>query len=602
MSTFGLAFTSALVDFVWQGVLVALVLLAALHTLGRRSAQVRYGLCLLALATLMALPVITTASRFKGTDFVRGGLVTGRPITVVADTGKGLRVEALIRSGTAPSVVSTLQPWILPIWSFGVLLLSLRLVAGGLEVRALRRSITAADDLLRDRGARVASRIGLRRAVQIGISTRADGPSVIGWLRPLILLPPATLMGLTPTQLDAVLAHELAHIRRHDYLVDIFQMVAETLLFYHPAVWWVSHRLRIERELCCDDEAVRVCGDATAYARALVTMAKLQVPAMAMGSTGGSLSDRIRRLLGVSRREPSRSAPWRVVVIGVALLSVTLANVGAQTKPVRFEVASIKPAPPGASLFSNVEFLPGDVVRGDAVPVFALVAAAYDVPWRVVESESPVMNERFAVEARAGAGALPRDAGTFQRTQAGQTRVMREMLKTLLAERFRLALHVEKREFPMYALRVGANGHKLTPTARDCAPKTATDASRGDALCGVQVDTPPLAMAALYGSPGDGLRLRGSDMSDLASILGTLLDRMVVDRTGIAGRFDIDVPPWSLGLQPRPSDLGPDAEPQPDPNGPSIFSVIQKFGLRLEATRGQIEILVVDHVEPPTAN
>ncbi|MGH9241192.1 MAG: TIGR03435 family protein, partial [Vicinamibacterales bacterium] len=364
----------------------------------------------------------------------------------------------------------------------------------------------------------------------------------------------------------------------------------ETLLFYHPAVWWVSNRLRIERELCCDDEAVRVCGDATAYARALVTMAKLQAPAMAMGSTGGSLSERVRRLLGVSSREPSRSAAWSVMVIGVAFLSVTLANVGAQTKPVRFEVASIKPAPPGASLFSNVEFLPGGVVRGDAVPVFALVAAAYDIPWGVVESESRVMNERFAVEARAGAG-----------TQA-ETRVMREMLKTLLAERFRLALHVEKRELPMYALRVGANGHTLTPTARDCAPKTATDAARGDALCGVQVDTSPLAMAALYGSPGDGLRLRGSDMSDLALSLGNLLDRKIVDRTGITGRFDIEVPPWSPGLQTRLSDLGPDAEPAAGPNGPSIFSVIKTLGLRLEAIRGPVDVYVVDHVEPPTAN
>ncbi|MGH9239641.1 MAG: M56 family metallopeptidase, partial [Vicinamibacterales bacterium] len=267
MSSFGLAFTSALVDFVGQGTLVALALLAALHTLGRRSAQVRYGLCLVALATLVALPVLTTASRFEVDDVRRRADVSDKPITVITDTGKGLTVDALIRSAAAPSVISTIQPWILPIWSLGVLLLSLRLVAGGLKVRALRRSIIAADDVLRDRVVSLASRIGLRTAVQVGTSTRADGPSVIGWLRPLILLPPATLLGVTTTQLDAVLAHELAHIRRHDYLVNIVQMVAETLLFYHPAVWWVSNRLRIERELCCDDEAVRVCGDATAYAR-----------------------------------------------------------------------------------------------------------------------------------------------------------------------------------------------------------------------------------------------------------------------------------------------------------------------------------------------
>jgi uncharacterized protein (TIGR03435 family) len=208
-----------------------------------------------------------------------------------------------------------------------------------------------------------------------------------------------------------------------------------------------------------------------------------------------------------------------------------------------------------------------------------------------VESESPLMTERFAFEARANLTALPPDAGTFQQTMAGQTRVMREMLKTLLAERFKLTLHVEKHDLPLYALTVGANGHKLTPAAKDCHPKTATEAVRGEDPCGGQ-----------GGGPAGGLRLRGSNMADLASILGTLLDHMVVDRTGIAGRFDIDVAPWSPGLQPRPSDLGPDAELQPDPNGPSIFSVIQKFGLRLEAIRGPVDIYVVDHVERPTAN
>jgi len=121
-------------------------------------------------------------------------------------------------------------------------------------------------------------------------------------------------MGLTATQLDAVLAHELAHIRRHDYLVNIGQMVAETLLFYHPAVWWISNRLRIERELCCDDVAVQVTGDATAYAKALVTMAKLQVPAM--GSSGGSLTDRfivswVHAVLSQDARQPQASWQWR---------------------------------------------------------------------------------------------------------------------------------------------------------------------------------------------------------------------------------------------------------------------------------------------------
>ncbi len=104
-----------------------------------------------------------------------------------------------------------------------------------------------------------------------------DSPATLGFLRPVILLPPAVALGVTPQQLEALLAHELAHIRRHDYLVNVLQMLAETLFFYHPAVWWASRRIRVERELCCDDIAVDACGDAVGYAQALTKVARLQV-------------------------------------------------------------------------------------------------------------------------------------------------------------------------------------------------------------------------------------------------------------------------------------------------------------------------------------
>jgi uncharacterized protein (TIGR03435 family) len=595
MSTFGLAFTSALVDFVWQGALVSLVLLAALQTLGRRSAQIRYGLCLLALATLIALPVLTTASRFEMTNLVHTTGVSDRPITLITNTGKGLVVDALIRSVAAPSVISTLQPWILPVWSLGVLLLSLRLVAGGFAVRALRHSITAADDLLRDRVAGLASRMGLRREVQVGTSTRADGPSVIGWLRPLILLPPATVMGLTTTQLDAVLAHELAHIRRHDYLVNIFQMIAETLLFYHPAVWWVSRRLRIERELCCDDEAVRLSGDATAYAKALVTMAKLHVPAMAMGSTGSSLTDRVRRLLGAGRPESNRSAALGVVALAVMFVTTSFASVSAQQKPLRFEVASVRPTATDVRGYDSIGFLPGGVAQATRASIGNLIAAAYGIHHRFVDGASDaiqkLLGERFAIEAKANTSALPPTAATYMATQRAEGRVMREMLKTLLAERFKLRAHFERHEFPIYELKIASGGHKLTPAARSCEPQSAEEAIKD--LCG-----------GMGGGPAGGLRIRDGEITSLVMMLSSLLDHVVVDRTGITGRFDIDLPPWNPGL-PGPARLpapGQQPEAEPDPNAPSIFTVLQQHGLRLEATRGLLDILVVDHVERPTPN
>lgn len=152
-------------------------------------------------------------------------------------------------------------------------------------------------------------------------------PSVVGWLRPVILLPMSAVTGLAPDQLGAVLAHELAHIRRHDYLVNLLQMAAEALLFYHPAVWWVSGRIRVEREFCCDDLAVSVCQNAVTYARALSTLEKLRpaIPAIAMGSTGGPLLARIQRILGRQSAEcgPSRLSAVLAVSIGIACIAVS---------------------------------------------------------------------------------------------------------------------------------------------------------------------------------------------------------------------------------------------------------------------------------------
>jgi hypothetical protein len=160
---------------------------------------------------------------------------------------------------------------------------------------------------------------------------------VVGWLRPVILVPAATIAGLTPEQLEAVLAHELAHIRRYDYVVNAAQVLIETLLFYHPAVWWVSARIRRERELCCDDLAVGCCGDAVCYARALTRLERLRLdsPSLAVGSTSGPLGYRIRRLLGAANEEGGYSKLPVVLGLSAAVICMMfyLLEARAQTKP-----------------------------------------------------------------------------------------------------------------------------------------------------------------------------------------------------------------------------------------------------------------------------
>jgi uncharacterized protein (TIGR03435 family) len=194
---------------------------------------------------------------------------------------------------------------------------------------------------------------------------------------------------------------------------------------------------------------------------------------------------------------------------------------------------------------------------------------------------------RYTIQARADVRALPAQGATIEATIEAHSPMLREMLKSLLLERFKLAIHVEKRDSPVYALVIGPKGHKLTPAARNCGPTTVEEAASNLGPCGPQ-----------GGGPANGYRLRNAALDDLASALSVFLDRTVVDRTGISGRFDIDVPPWSTGAPPRPDS----DEPQPDPGGPSIFAVLQQFGLRLEPARGPIDYYVVDHVERPSEN
>jgi hypothetical protein len=169
----------------------------------------------------------------------------------------------------------------------------------------------------------------------VRVSSRTDAPATIGVLRPIVLLPPATLLGVTPQQLEALLAHELAHVRRHDYLVNVLQIVSETLFFHHPAVWWVSRRIRVERELCCDDIAVQACGDPISYAHALSKVGRQSVarPRLAVGSADGPLLRRIQRLLGVTTTAPPVSPGW-LIVASTAIVPLLLAGAGAQaTRP-----------------------------------------------------------------------------------------------------------------------------------------------------------------------------------------------------------------------------------------------------------------------------
>src|SRR5215470_1403364 len=274
-----------LLHFVWQGAALAAIFAVA-NSVCRRAAT-RYALAVITLVLMMAAPVVTflalTRQTVPAATFgAQGALaIAARPV-------QGVSVAA--RPSTPAPETPASSPagilWFVEAWFLGVVLLSLR-TAGGLFLieRMRRKEIKPVARELFEKCQVLQQKMGLDRVIRYCECLRLDAPAVLGWFRPVVLLPARTLTGLSEEQIEAVIAHELAHIRRLDCFVNLFQIAVETLLFYHPAVWWISQRIRIEREHCCDDEAVSICGDAVNYARALALMEEWRAaPALLMAA------------------------------------------------------------------------------------------------------------------------------------------------------------------------------------------------------------------------------------------------------------------------------------------------------------------------------
>lgn len=285
----------ALLHFVWQGALIGLGAAATFRTLRSRAPQARYAAGCIALVLMLAAPVLTTFWLYGHI----GGARERAPLTM-ALSGMDALAPLLHAAASWSGRVEVILPWLVQLWLLGVVFLTAHLVGGWTGTRRLQeRARTPTDDAWQRRLVELANSMRIARPVWLLESTLVRVPTVVGWLRPVILLPVTATCGLTPRQLEAVLLHELAHIRRHDYLLNLIQAGIETLLFYHPAVWWVSRRVREERELCCDDVAVAACGDALLYARALVQLEGLrrEPPRLVLAADGGSLLYRIHRLV-----------------------------------------------------------------------------------------------------------------------------------------------------------------------------------------------------------------------------------------------------------------------------------------------------------------
>jgi D-alanyl-D-alanine endopeptidase (penicillin-binding protein 7) len=317
-----------LLHFVWQGALVGCATAVVLTALRNARPERRYLAACAGLLLCLAWPAAELVLALRG-----GAQAVG--------IGAGLPgLASRVADGGAAGMLSWLQAhldWIVGLWTACTAALALRMALGLLWIE---RAGDATDPAWQARLSTLAARCGLDREVRLRVIDGLSSPVTAGWWRPVVLVPAALLTGMSPQLLEALLAHELGHVQRHDYLVNLVQNVIETLLFYHPAVWWISHRIRIEREQIADDFAAGRLGEPRRLALALSELERLQFSGqrLAQAANGGDLMARIRRLLRPGTRLESNTLDWKAAlpVLGLALACA----------------ATTHPFPPGPALLA----------------------------------------------------------------------------------------------------------------------------------------------------------------------------------------------------------------------------------------------------------
>lgn len=446
MNTADLLFNSPLVHalgwtllhFVWQGAGVCTLYALLRFLLRNASPVIRYNLSMLTLMLMVVLPIVTFIHLFhpspNNAAFKALQIVAATPTTDRSPSAGGF-VQLLdqLRIWLQPLVF-----WTVPLWLSGVLLMALRALGGWRHVHYLRRTADCMSSPKWMETVRfVSERFGIKKLVRLAVSVSVNVPCVIGWFRPVILLPPSVITGLTPLQIGLILAHELAHIRRQDYLWNLVQITVEVLLFYHPAVRWVSHQARVEREQCCDDMVVSLHGNAIDYARTLTELEILRQPpsALLLGATGGQVLDRIHRLLGLPGTSKVNTWLPLLLITGVLLAALLpLLNRPNVLPTVLAQNYSLLGVPEQAAVAAIPEIQPSkvSVIHAPAIPRtapeipiselqslqpaqlnLAPISAPLPIQMHAPVSDIDVMNSKQSKTALAGGEILSRTAPVY---------------------------------------------------------------------------------------------------------------------------------------------------------------------------------------------
>jgi len=558
--------TGELINHLWQSTLYAVT--AGLLTVAFREnrAQIRYWLWFSA-SLKFFIPFALLIALGSHSGLLPAGRTLATPI--VSSTVEQI-AEPYSDVSTFAAPASTIFNWssslILSLWMCGfgwIVLLRLR---SWLRIRAAIGSSIP---------------LKLSSAVEARSSQSLLEPGVVGLWRPILLLPVGIVERLTPLQLEAVLAHEACHVRRRDNLTAAIHMIVEAIFWFHPLVWWISARLVEERERACDEDVLRLGSEPHIYAEAIVSVCKyyLESPlACVSGVTGSDLKRRIETImarhiaqnLNIARKfllaMGGLAAVAAPIIVGLLNAPTSTAQQPFQYK--EFNAVSIKPSAPDDHNSFMLRPEPGGF-SALGVPLKMLVMEAYNVnAFQISGGPNWMGTERWDILAK-----------TNGVDQIGMAK-FRPMLQTVLEERFRLKIHIETKDVPVFALEAETNGAKLVPhtgTEQQFRPRQGS------------------------------LVVKKGTVGRLALWLSRELGRVVIDATGLKGEYD-----YALQWTPDPGQGGPESiglapdtrgAPATGAYGPSIFTAIQEqLGLRLVSQNGKVEFVVIDGADRPSVN
>lgn len=460
---------------------------------------------------------------------------------------------------------------------------------------------------------RAASPIEIAADVPVLSSASPFEPGIFGIFRPALVLPEGILHRLTSSQMETVVAHEMCHVHRRDNLTAAIHMLVEAVFWFHPMVWWIGVRLVEERELACDEEVLLRGSEAETYAEGILEVCKFytESPIVCVsGISGADLKQRIVRIM--TRRLARNLTRGRKILLGAVATAAIVtplifgvinapllraqaaqdasARDAANSGPLpSFEVASIKEDHSGTGSRGFQFGNPPSNLRTINVPAGMMVEFAYNLKdFQLSGAPAWAQSQGYVIDAKVPDDLVAK-MQKMSRREVGDE--MRLMMRSLLADRFKLVITHETKDLPIYALVVAKGGPKLTPTKwvdpPPSAPKPTTPPQNGPHLLLGR------GTISAVDQPISGL-------ANLLALIGDLGGRLVVDRTGIQGNYDFEMHFSSANQIPKGAP-GSDAAPVDDNSEPSIFTALEEqTGLRLESTKGPVEVYTIQHIEQPS--